>query len=639
MKKILFSSASLFSIILLFSIFNFTSEVFAQTVASPNGRLKIYRVGENLETSSAPVSRLFIDQGNSITANPYHKVTFTPGEHIFKFTNSQGFKADIQYCYYGYRDPECRLFLDFPYSLNPNVTCNKNNACSLTVPTVAGKYTKVVARFYRASTPSGAILSATKNSAIANPRYVSGASGVKIGSFVLTSNSVDSITVGNLQFALSALNSPNLQNLKIWVNGLQFGATRSTLGSGGVYDFFGNINIPSGGSVIVDVTADILNNSPTGTFNSLIALNNWLAFVNSSHIGVPFGGIVYGQNVIIANDRTTLTISRDSMTASAGNVIMGSTGNSLFTLRLSNNNFEDIKLSDLTITDTQVVPTTVSSFYSLEIYDGAIKVASTPSLYLTSPFSIYSKANFSFPTPIIIPKNASKSLTVKGSVATFDSNGAVSGSEHVFSIASTSTADIVVIGKDSQLSANVKTSGIPEGNKIKVVKSDSDISSNIIGSQNNRVRTTVDDLANISFSADPSGDVILNSISFKFAGTLLSTTSSAATISAISLLDASTNLAPAGCASLCKDSITLVTTTDREAKFNFTAPFILTRGTSKTFKIRMDSSVAGDALGIVENLSVFFDASTDVIWSDGISNNLQLPVSILPFNIVSGLGY
>ncbi|MCL4358447.1 peptidoglycan-binding protein, partial [Patescibacteria group bacterium] len=70
------------------------------------------------------------------------------------------------------------------------------------------------------------------NSAYSNQSFVGGISGAHIGSFALSAAAAEGINVSSLTFAVPSLSNVYLQNMKVLINGSQFGLTANTISTG-----------------------------------------------------------------------------------------------------------------------------------------------------------------------------------------------------------------------------------------------------------------------------------------------------------------------------------------------------------------------------------------------------------------------
>jgi hypothetical protein len=465
-------------------------------------------------------------------------------------------------------------------------------------------------------------LTAALNGSFAAPTYVAGANNVKVGSFVLSASSADGAKVNTLTFDKDASATTTIQNLKVMVGSSQCGSTKATVGSTETSMAFScspALTVSAGGSVTVDVYADILGSTATGTASSLIDLIGWSAVGATSNSSITFGTAVSGQNIVISSG-PTLTIAADGSTPSAKQIVMGTSGNTLLSVLLTANNVEDVKVTQLAVLDTISGTTAAgqSSFSGLTLWEGSTQIGGTlvPSIAGTTT----STATFSFATPLVIPKNGSKVLTVKGDVSDF-SSGAVSGSVHTFSVASTT---VVAYGKDSNSAATL--TGSASGNAQSVYRTKLSFTASVIGSTSGRVRTAVDDLATITWTNANSGtQLVLNSVVLKFQGQAVSAGSTAFTVDLLK----SDGSAFGGSSPTCTPGA------GNSCSVTFNPSFTISGGQSQATKLRVNSASFYDAASQNESLSVTINATGDVSWNDGTTTPIGLEASMVPFTIAS----
>jgi hypothetical protein len=469
-------------------------------------------------------------------------------------------------------------------------------------------------------------LSVVANTGFSGPTYVAGANDVKIASFVISASSADGARISSLTFDKDDAGAFDIQNMKVMVGSTQFGSTRATLSLTAAETsiaFSGTaIVVPAGGSVTVDVYADILTGSVTTS--SVIDLTGWSAIGVTSLSTITFGSAVGGQDITISSG-PTLTVAAASETAPSKQVVMGSTGNSLFTLRLTANNVEDIRVTDITLRDNIGSGSTgIASFTNLALYDGTTMVAGP--LSATMPGSASSSVAFSLASGgVVVPKNGTKNLELKGDVATFSSGGATSGSTHNWGLLN-STSSVTAYGKDSSASATV--SGSPTSNTSTVYRTKVTLSSSLLGSSSGRARTAVDDLATLNFAANSSYQAVLGTVTLKFSGIAVSNGSTAFTVD---LIDTNTNL-NLGSASqqTCTPGL------GNSCLVTFSPQFTIDAGTTKATKVRVNSASFFDAsVAGTQSLSVLINGTSDTQIYDGSTAAIPLESTVVPFTVTS----
>ncbi len=471
-------------------------------------------------------------------------------------------------------------------------------------------------------------LAVVANTGFSAPTYVAGANGVKMASFVISASSADGARISSLTFDKD-LFALDMQNMKVMVGSTQFGTTRATLSATAAETsiaFSGTaIVVPSGGSVTVDVYADILTGSATQA--SVFDLTGWSAIGVASLSTISFGSEVVGQSITISSG-PTLTVAQASESAPTKQVVMGSTGNSLFTLRLTADNVEDVRVTDITLADSIGSGATgIASYENLTLYDGTTVVAGP--LGMTMPGSATSSVSFSLQGGgVIVLKNGTKNLELKGNVATFSSGGATSGSTHNWGLLN-STSSVTAYGKDSSASATV--SGSPTSNTSTVYRTKVTLSSSLLGSSSGRARTAVDDLATLNFAANSSYQAVLGTVSLKFSGIAVTNGTASFTVD---LIDTNTNVNIGSAAQQ-----TCIPGVGNSCTVTFAPQFTIDSGTTKATKIRINSASLFDAsVAGSQSLSVLVngtDQSSTVMIYDGSTQAIPLEATVVPFTVVN----
>ena len=507
-----------------------------------------------------------------------------------------------------------------------------NNLQGLTSAQTASSGSAAGAALTLSATP----LASTINAALAAPNYAKGASGVKIGSYVLTASSAEAVNVSNMTITMSA-SSTKFQNAMVKIGSTQFGTTKSTLSGSDAITFSGSapIVVPKGGSVMVDVYADILSSTDANTYTAVTTLTSCTGTGAMTNASVSCSASVTGQNVQVSSG-PTLNVALDQTTASTGQIVMGSTNNSLVSFRLSETgNVENVKITELVITDTVATSTAKSSLTNLTLWQGTTQVGGPVSPVLETTGEGKYKNTFSFGTPIIVPQNGTIVLTLKGDVATFSSGGAANNSAHAFQLSV--AGRVTAFGQSSNTSVTGSSitglSSAVSGNTLTVLRSKLTVSGATLGATSGRTRSAIDNVATLTFTADPAYDVTVNTISLKFQGLAVSNGSA---ISA-RLIDPSTGtdwsgLSSATCTSGAGNSCTVTWTL-----FGGTVPTI-TQGTSKSVYVRVDSSSFFNGANTGDSLSVLINSNgaTDVNWGDGTTTiGLTLEAKVVPLSVAA----
>ena len=470
-------------------------------------------------------------------------------------------------------------------------------------------------------------ITASQNPRVGSISVVSGSVNIKIGSYAITASAASTVTINSVTIGVGAgsTSSPTFYNLRVWVGGLQFGTTQSTGANGGAYSFSGTpFNVPKGGTVYVDVYADISsasNMSPPSTILS-----------GCSGIGVDANNTVScntvnGQNVTIAAP-PSISVSVESALAPASQIVMGSTGNTLAVFRFAEtSNSESVKITDLAVNQNT---TTKCGFGNLTLYQGSTPVGTAGSCLPTANGYSYS---FHFATPVVVPQANSISLTLKGDVVSYSSSGAMDNSTHVFSIMA---RGVTAFGSTSNAAATV--SGYASSNTMTIIRTKLTVSVAQLGSTVGRAKTSIDDLATLNFEASPAGALKLNNVVVTFAGSAPS--------SGAGFFNVTSN--PASCLNCVVQiydaasavSYWPIAASGNTLTFNL-GGYTMSAGMSKNFTLRVDSTngTPTGTSGVSQTLGATIASAGDVSWTDGLDSaavsGLGLVASTIPINIQS----
>lgn len=316
---------------------------------------------------------------------------------------------------------------------------------------------------------------------------------------------------------------------------------------------------------------------------------------------------------------TTPTYSYGSLRTSA---VMGSRANDVLRFRIVNDNVADVRISDVVITDSIASNSGMrSSFTNFYLYDGGTLVAGPLQLTLSSPTS--GSLTFSLPNQtVVVPRNASRDLVVRADVADASSGGAVSGSVHTFAV-STVAARALPTGVIAAVTmSNVLV--LP----ITIHATDQAFSSSPLGATNSRVRTSVDDVATLSIAADGAQSLEFSTLRLTLSGGALS----GAPAFGVQLIDPNTNVA------LGAASTQTCTPAGSSCTVLFSPAYTISAGTTKTVKIRLDSSNFTNGAGSGDALSILIASAGDFTWSDGVSTGIEISSTLVPFTVAT-MGY
>lgn len=477
-------------------------------------------------------------------------------------------------------------------------------------------------------------LTAALNPSFASPSYVAGANNMRLGSFIFTASSAEGAKISSITINKDATTTFDVQNVRLMVGGTQFGTATSIFEDSSSVSYSGStpLIVPAGGSIVVDVYGDILTTT-SASATELFDLSGASAVGSNSNssITVKNNGTaistteVAGQSITIASG-STLTLTTDSNNVSARQVVMGSASNELYKLKLSANNTEDVRVTDITFRDTIGGSNSagIASFNNLQLFDDAGALLAGPvNMTITSDTTGDVVFSLGSTSSLIVPKNSSKTITLKGDVATFVSGGASSSSSHVFGIAATSS--VTAYGKDSSASATVAAT--TTGSAQVVYRSKPTLTSSVLGSTTGRTRVAVDDIATLNWAANAADDLTISTVTVKFSGQAASNGSTAFTAD---LIDANTNAAW-GSAS----QGTCTPGAGNSCSVSFGPAFSITRGSTKAVKLRVNSSAFYNGSNTSDSLSAIINAASDIVWSDGTSTGISWESVQIPITLVN----
>lgn len=490
---------------------------------------------------------------------------------------------------------------------------------------------------------SSSALTVAKNTGVSTQTLTPNSVNRRIGSYTFTASSAEGVNVSTITITAGAAGA-QFQNLKVMVNGVQFGSTQSTISNSTAYTFSGaQFSVPKGQSVTVDVYGDVLSSATAGTKTAITTLSGCSANGASSFSSITCTSTA-GQDVLIAG-QATVTVTADNGQAS-DQIVMGSTNNTLASFRFTETtNVEDVKITDLIVFD-QVNTTsgTKSAFSNVKLYkaDG-VTLLGTSGAALTAASSsnpgsgYYYKFNFS--TPVVVPQSNSVSLLLKGDVSSYTLSGATDNTTHVFKIATSTDSDndtvgetVVALGNTSNATSAVTLSSATGPTKT-VLRSKINFSATKLATSLSR--SSAVNLASLNFAADSAGSVAVNSVVVTFSG---SAASIATFLDGVTLVDESGNTLGTSntTSTACNGSNTCTKT------FNLgstTAGQIVNAGTTRSWTLKIDGTKLQAAVAnTAHSLTATINGRTDILFTDaldssastaiGLASNVIVPIEI-----------
>ena len=517
-----------------------------------------------------------------------------------------------------------RVYVNNEICLPNGIQVGKSICFKYACPAANGQWT--LSQTACGPAPEPGMVSANINSSFSSPTYAAGANSVRLGSFVIAETTGnEDLQIVELSFDKDMNSNFDIQNLRAKIGSQQIGSTQAIVADGGVpIEFTASAPlpiVPKNGSIIVDLYGDILSSTTAGTHTSIFDLLGGAVKGASSGSSIAFPSSVNGQNVVIGAG-ATLTLTTSANSPSSRYLVIGSSDNVLYSLNLAASNAEDVRVTDIAFRDVIANNAVgIASFNNLELYDDTGTLLSGP-VNMTTTGSTGGDIVFSLgsTSSLIIPKNSSKMVTLKGDVATFVSGGAKSGSSHVFGVSS--PFNVTAYGKDSSVVASV--TGTPSGSAQTVYRTKPTLTSSVLGATTGRTRVAVDEIASMVWGANAADDITISTVRIKLSG---SAVSSGTTPFSVSLIDANTNGNWGNAtAQTCSPAA-------NQCVVSFSPAFSITRGSSKAVKLRVNSSAFFNGANSSDSLSAIINAASDILWSDGTTTGIsweavQIPIAL-----------
>jgi hypothetical protein len=506
-----------------------------------------------------------------------------------------------------------------------------------------------------ALTLANSSLTVTQNNALGNQNVSAGVSNLRVGSYAFTASSAEGVNVNNVSIKLGGIsgNSSSFQNLKVMVNGTQFGTTQGTLTQAGIYTFSGSpFVVPAGQTVNVDVYADTLSSatSTDGDLSPVTYLSGFSGTGQISYTSVTLNGAsVAGQSLTFAG-KSVILISADSSMPASTQIVMGSTGNvlGLFDLQ-ETSNVENVKVTDLIVSSTVNVASgtaPLAGVNNLSFYNGSTLLGQAGSAVFVSSSTPVSGSvtstytySFHFGTPIVIPQNGFTQLTLKGDVSSYTSNGATDASKITFTIP---TSTIIALGQTSNKTSNVTASGVVASNPMTVARTSLTVATSLIAQTS---KMPFSQLGTITLTANSAGSAELSALNLTFGGSGLLAAYNATTGNAFLGTVKLENSNNVDVATIGATSTITSSTSAGSIKWTFSTstPIIVSAGTPLTLTLWGATNVIPAITSVSESLSATIQNNGDLQYYDGTdattvsasANAVSLPTNVVPVTVSS----
>jgi len=295
-------------------------------------------------------------------------------------------------------------------------------------------------------------LSVSQNNALGTQSVSAGTTNLKIGSYAFSASSAEGVNVNTVTVKLTPDSTLSaFQNLKLFVNGTQFGTTQGVLSGETNYAFSGTaFNVPAGQTVNVDVYADTLS-AATGTYTPATSLVGYsgTGATSFTSVNIPANTTYTGQTVNFSG-QPAITIAADSSNPPAGIIVQNTSGNTLAVFRFTEtSNVENVKVTQLNVLDKVQTTSllgngqskTLAAFSNVSLWNGSQELGTAASPVWDASNGGYDYNFNSFTNALVVPQGNSVSLTLKGDAGSY-TNGSLSDN-------TTSTFEIVQTGAGS----------------------------------------------------------------------------------------------------------------------------------------------------------------------------------------------
>jgi hypothetical protein len=272
--------------------------------------------------------------------------------------------------------------------------------------------------------------------------YINGSTAVKMTGLNITAGTGKDIKVSSVMFTAVGANSCATEtdcvlNVKLWDGATQVGQTKSLASNNTVTFDNLNVMIPKGTTKTLTVSVDLNTLSSVAGSTTLrlnVASTDDVVAEDVDGNSITVSGTVSGPNHTVASAGSlTVALGPDDSETESRIILAGKTDETVARYRFTAAN-ESLKLTRVTI---ELPASTDDEVTSVSLWDGATKV--TGDVAVTSAGTPYAKFN-SFTTDFVIPKDSTKTLTVKVNTNTVG-NGADSGTTVTATLATDTSAD------------------------------------------------------------------------------------------------------------------------------------------------------------------------------------------------------
>jgi len=215
------------------------------------------------------------------------------------------------------------------------------------------------------------LLTAAQNNAVGTQVLTPNSSAQTVGSYALTASSASGVSINTVSIQAIPNNTANfMQNLRLMINGTQFGTTQPVVASKGVYSFSGSpFTVPAGQTVNVNVVADTLSTGASTSGGATVLTScSGTGLVSNNSVTCTS---VTGQNVTFNTTGTTLAVLTDANTQLSTQYVMPSSQVALATFDFSETqNIEPVKITGFTV-QANAGASILPGYANLQIYNGS----------------------------------------------------------------------------------------------------------------------------------------------------------------------------------------------------------------------------------------------------------------------------
>lgn len=490
-------------------------------------------------------------------------------------------------------------------------TYNANVVGSITSGTAQG-YTSLAAipiGSYTGNTLSASAtpFAAALNNAVGAIITVSGASGIKVGSFTLSAGAAEGVNVTSISFTTGAGVATTTQNLVVKYGATQVGATQTTLGNATAYTVSPSspIAIVTGGQVVIDVYADTISGA-TSTAAVVVSLTGAQGTGASTNVSRTVTGTTAGQTVTISA-AGVLTTALASPAVVSQQVSMGLSSVKLGSFKLLADVNESIDVTSVAVISTS---TRAQDIVNLKLMSGTTQYGQT----VSGVAAATTTTTFTLTTLLSVPQMSYVVLDVLADINTFG-GGASSTDTTIIGLGTVNYQ-----GASSKASASV-TAPVASGATLTIYRTSMTPAigptfTAPVSLSNGAI------VAQFNITAGSANDVILKSISLSQAGSLIQASSSV--VLSIYGSDALTTLLA---------STTVASTTTALFTLNSSIGWTVAKGTTQYLIVKADLASAANLVTTSPSTKSYQISVPAATWNDGITDAIAInPTIITPIN-------